>query len=278
MSQSLRRLRTAFDDELFIRTPRGIEPTQLAVSVSTPVHDTLLQIHKLLIAKPAFVPARAERAFNLTMSDAQQLLLLPGLLERMSTEAPRIALRTLPFDRDRVDRQLDDGEVDLVIGYLEDPDSRHPTEELFEEQHMCLFNPKLVKVADPLTLEEYLRYPHVLVAHRGGVTGIVDEQLSRRKGQRTILLTTPYAHAVPYILERVAALAIVPGRLAAHCAKAGTLAVQAPPIKLAPYKIRMRWHARNNGDLGLQWLRKEVQAVAADATSLAPRRRRAPAQ
>jgi LysR family transcriptional activator of mexEF-oprN operon len=67
MSQSLRRLRAAFDDELFIRAPRGMEPTQGAQALSDPLREILLQVHKLLIAKSAFVPTEVERVFTLTM-------------------------------------------------------------------------------------------------------------------------------------------------------------------------------------------------------------------
>src|ERR671931_2501753 len=87
MSQSLRRLRAVFADELFIRTPRGVEPTRKANALSTAVHDALLQIHQLLVARETFAPAAAERVFTLTMSDTQQMLLLPALVERIAREA-----------------------------------------------------------------------------------------------------------------------------------------------------------------------------------------------
>ena len=274
MSQSLRRLRTTFGDELFIRAPRGVEPTQLAIGLSTPVRESLQLVHRLLIAKSAFAPGEAERVFTLTMSDAQQLLLLPGLLEVVGRQAPGVTLRTLPFESDRVDRQLDDGELDLAISRFEQSDARHPTVDLFEERLMCLFNPNLVKTTGGLTLDEYLRHPHVLVAHGGGMIGEIDKKLPKRKGKRRILLTTPYAHAVPFILERVAAIGIVPGRMAAHCTKAGTLAAHAPPVKVAPYLIRTKWHARATGDPGMQWLRQVLQSVAATESTAVPRRRR----
>lgn len=279
MSQSLRRLRTTFGDELFIRTSRGVEPTQAAVALSTPLNDALLQIHRLLVEKTGFVPQAADRVFSLAMSDVQQLLLLPGLLERIAQEAPGVTLRTLPFERSRVDRQLDDGELDLAISRFEDPDVRHPTQLLFEETHMCLYDPRRVKVPERLTLEAYLRYPHLLIAHGGGLTGALDEQIPATKGKRRIMFTTPYAHAIPYILERVAAFAVVPHRLALHCAKAGTLKMQPPPVKWPSYRISMKWHARNSGDAGLQWLRSLLVDTAsreapADAGSGARGRRR----
>jgi LysR family transcriptional activator of mexEF-oprN operon len=274
MSQSLARLRTAFDDELFIRSSRGMEPTRLAIELSTPLHDTLLRVHKLLVSRPAFDPAKAERVFSLTMSDTQQLSLLPATLERLSREAPMVTLRTLPLERERVDKQLDEGQLDLAISRFEQPDARHGTELLFEENHVCLFNPKLVKVSKAMTLEEYMRYPHVMISHGGGLTGAVDDQLPARAGKRRMALTTPYSQAIPYILEQVAAIGIIPGRMAARCMKSASLSQASAPIKLAPYRIHMKWHARNSNDPGLQWLQGIIRDAANQPLKpAAPRKR-----
>lgn len=275
MSQSLRRLRNTFHDELFIRSPRGVEPTRMATSIATPLRETLLQIHTLLLGRPSFEPARVERVFSLAMSDVQQLLLLPGLLERIVKEAPMVTLRTLPFERDRVDRQLDEGELDLAISRFEHPDARHPTQTLFEEQHLCLFNPRILKIGRALTLEEYLRHPHVLISHGGGLTGVVDEAIPKRRGKRHIMLTTPYAHAIPTLLERVPAFAVVPERLALHCAKAGTLKTVVPPVKLSPYRIHMKWHAKSSGDPGIEWLKALLREVATESAARPARARSA---
>jgi LysR family transcriptional regulator, mexEF-oprN operon transcriptional activator len=272
MSQSLRRLRAAFDDELFIRAPRGMEPTQGAQALSDPLREILLQVHKLLIAKSVFVPTDVERVFTLTMSDSQQLLLLPGLLEAVSDQAPLVTLRTIPLEGDRVGRQLDDGELDVAISHFSKSDVRHPTEDLFEERHVCLFNPKLVKVRGRLSLEDYLRFPHLLLTYGSSLSGVVDEQLAATKNKRRVIFTTPYAQAIPLVLERVAAIGIVPGRLAAHCATAQKLVMATPPVKLIPYQVSMKWHARTTNDPGVAWLRALLKEVATDASHLPTRR------
>ncbi len=44
-----------------------------------------------------------------------------------------------------------------------------------------------------LKLEDYLRYPHVLLAHAGDLSGVVDRTLEQKKRRRRVLATTPYA-------------------------------------------------------------------------------------
>ncbi len=275
MSQALRRLREALKDDLFIRTSTGIEPTNAAVALAAPLREALEQIHATLINRPTFDPASAERVFSLSMPDALQLPLMPALVSAVARAAPAVTLRTVQFERLRVDRQLDEGDVDIAIGRFEAPDARHLVANLYEERHVCVFNPRLVKLKLPLQLDDYLRYPHVLLAFAGDTTGVVDEHLEQRRRKRRVIATTPYAHVLPFVLEQAAAIGIVPSRLADRCAAFARLTITDPPLKLKPYTICMKWHARQHGDSGLQWLRDLVATISADAVTVTPVSKRA---
>ena len=57
----LNRLREAFDDQLFVRSQRGITPTVKALSLAEPIHRILAEADKLM-QSDAFVPATAYRS------------------------------------------------------------------------------------------------------------------------------------------------------------------------------------------------------------------------
>src|SRR4051812_8613781 len=64
ISHALSRLREALQDELFIRTARGMEPTARALAMAAPLREALRSIHDTLGVQP-FDPATASRTFVL---------------------------------------------------------------------------------------------------------------------------------------------------------------------------------------------------------------------
>jgi DNA-binding transcriptional LysR family regulator len=56
VSTALNKLRTALGDPLFLRTPKGIEPTPRAVAVTASTKDILARVEEEVLAKGGFWP------------------------------------------------------------------------------------------------------------------------------------------------------------------------------------------------------------------------------
>src|SRR5690606_10416775 len=77
MSGMLTRLRDTFDDPLFVRARRGIEPTERAQALAVPLKQLLGQVGTLLQA-PVFDPATATNYFTIASTDyALRAIALP---------------------------------------------------------------------------------------------------------------------------------------------------------------------------------------------------------
>src|SRR5664279_1838666 len=68
LSHALKRLRIMFGDPLMRRGPRGMEPTERALSLQQPMKAILANIHSIISTKLAFAPATTKRTFKLSMS------------------------------------------------------------------------------------------------------------------------------------------------------------------------------------------------------------------
>ena len=80
VSNALNRLRDVFDDELFVRNPRGMEPTPVADNIIVQVREALTLLNFSLNEGAIFDPLRTEKTFHLSMNDlAEFLLLIVGL-------------------------------------------------------------------------------------------------------------------------------------------------------------------------------------------------------
>jgi DNA-binding transcriptional LysR family regulator len=89
-SHTLKRLRTLFDDNLFVRGPNGMQPTSRALAVYPQVRDVLASIHSLLSSTTEFDASKSSRTFRLSMSDAMSVEALPFIIRRIRRTAPNI--------------------------------------------------------------------------------------------------------------------------------------------------------------------------------------------
>jgi LysR substrate binding domain len=104
--------------------------------------------------------------------------------------------------------------VDLAIGYeaFQLGQFHHKRRKLFSETYLCMFNAEKTGITPPITIEDFVRLPHVLTSLRPGrsVRGIVDDALEKLGLRRSVALTTPRFLAVPSLVAR--APVIVPCR------------------------------------------------------------------
>ncbi len=118
ISHALKRLRTVFGDELFERTSRGLMPTPLASDLHPSIAEALALLQETLNRPDDFAPQSSRRTFTIAMTDIGEIIFLPRLLERLSREAPGVALSTVRSHSDDLKREMEDGHVDLAIGLI----------------------------------------------------------------------------------------------------------------------------------------------------------------
>jgi DNA-binding transcriptional LysR family regulator len=83
MSGALTRLRDVFDDELFVRSPTGMQPTPRADDLAGPI-SSALRLMRSVLQDDGFDPATADHIVTIAMTDYAAFVLLPPLLARRS--------------------------------------------------------------------------------------------------------------------------------------------------------------------------------------------------
>jgi DNA-binding transcriptional LysR family regulator len=268
MSHNLARLRELFGDELLTRGADGMRLTPRAVTLVERVRTMLAQIEALVLCEQAFDPATAVRTFRFGLSDSMEVLIMPALLARMREVAPGIHLRLADFDASKLLDELDADEMDLAIGYemLLHGQVHHKRRKLLTETWLCMFNAETTGVTPPISLDDYLRIPHVLTSLRPGrsVRGIVDGALDKLGLRRSIALTTPRFLTVPSLVARAPVLVTMQARLARRFAAELGLSLSPLPVELGEITISLLWHASYDHDPADAWLREQVAQLAAE--------------
>jgi DNA-binding transcriptional LysR family regulator len=254
ISHALKRLRAVFEDDLFVRTPRGVQPTPRALALRPPLLEAIRLIGGSL--RPAsFDPATDQRVFRITAPDYETILFAP-LLAAIKRPAPQIVFQ--PLVRRRAIDALLAAEIDLALGYTWDRSGGCQAELLYDEDYLVVARRDHPLLKRPLTLERYSKAEHVLTAPGGSSSGIVDRALSATGRTRRVALSVPYFLATLAIVGRTDLIATVPRRIALAHAGSFKLATVKPPLALRPFAVRMIWNKRAGSDPAITWLRDQV--------------------
>lgn len=268
MSAALSRLRTLLRDELFVRSPAGLQPTPRALDLAEPIAHALREIQKTLEFTHEFDPSTSTISLTIGLSDHPTFVLLPRLVEILRNKAPGITLQVRNFtSRDDATVMLDDGKADLTIGVPPTPTGRILSKHLFEERFVCIIRKDHPGADGSLTLESFLSLSHLLVSPENERFGVVDVALAERGLKRRLALTLPNMYAAPALIASSDMIATILEGVVSASGHADELAVFKPPLDLEPVHFVMSWHRRNDTHPAQRWIRNCVSAAFPDTAS-----------
>jgi DNA-binding transcriptional LysR family regulator len=266
VSNSLARLRKLLGDELFLRTPGGMEPTPYAEQLAESVTYALGMIHSALNERSTFDPSSSARAFTVGMTDIGEIYFLPTLLKLLREKAPCVSFSTVRNTTANLKDELEAGKVDLAVGLLPQLKGGFFQRKLFRQRYVCLFREGHRLDKKRISLEDFVAAEHLVVISAGTGHGKVDELLKRSGIERDVRLTVPHFVSVGHILQATELVATVPERLAQQLVKPFGLTFVAHPAKLPEVAINVFWHAKFHKAPANQWLRSLVFETFGDGS------------
>ncbi|MEP6547427.1 MAG: LysR family transcriptional regulator [Gammaproteobacteria bacterium] len=263
MSSALGRLRDYFGDEILVVSGKRMYPTAFAQTLHPQVRDCVRQLDLLVSAVPGFDPQTSQRSFSLVASDYVTSVVLAPLVTRMVETAPGVQLEIL-LPSELVRKQIEDGEIDLLItpeGYTSPV---LPSELLFEERHVVVGWSGNPIMSAPLLKEQFLQAGHVGVAiGNQHVSSFADKALEDAGLTRRIEVIAPSFTTVPILLEGTTRLAIMHERLARAMAARYAISVVQLPFEVPILREMVQYHFARAKDGGLIWLRQQLQEIVA---------------
>lgn len=258
VSNALGRLRTTFNDPLFVRTSEGMTPTPLARDIVARVRKALQLVESCVDVDSAFEPADSDKTLQCSFSDLAEVLLLPGLLARIRTKAPGMALRSYYVPRDEMPTELAAGTLDIAVDvtFVNDSDLHHTP--LLKEDYVCAVRKDHPTIRRKPTMRQYLSLGHVHVSSRRKGVGTVDQSLKTQGHRRTISARVRDYTAAPLIIKTTDLACTLPRVLAKQAGlRAFSLPFETPPVSMHLY-----WHKSANADPANAWLRGLLGEVA----------------
>ncbi|HZZ90246.1 MAG TPA: LysR family transcriptional regulator [Caulobacteraceae bacterium] len=261
LSARLNRLRAIFGDPLLLPAQRGMVPTQRALELQEPLHSALEGLRQVLAEGAPFDASTATATIAISGSDYVQHAVLGPLVLALREEAPGIRIAWRGLDLERLDAQMERGEVDLALLTPQSASGSLRMIKLYREHYAVVARKDHPRVHGCLDLELFCDLEHIVVSVRGGgFRGATDLILDAVGKSRRVVLSAPGFLVVPQMVARSDMLAVVPFRLARDYA--GTLQVLEPPLTIPGFDIAMVWHDRTTTHPIQRWLRERIVGVA----------------
>ena len=265
ISSALNRLRTMFNDPLFIRVGHRMEPTARAEELIQYLSPALDSLSMALSLTHDFDPASSTMTFRIGLSDDVEFGLLPPLLRALRQEAPKVVFVVQHVDYWRIPDLLAAGDITVGISQTRGLPANAKRKLL---RHIM---PSILR-ADasdtPLTLDEYCSRPHVLVSHTANVSGYADEWLAEIGRTRQVVLSVPQYSSLPALLAGTDLIASLPDYTAEAMAASGLLFKEPFPFKTPTLDLSMVWLSHVDTDPAERWLRSRLEVFMSERSPL----------
>lgn len=254
VSHALNRLRTALDDELFLRSAEGMRPTPWACESGPKISQALWQIQQAL--EPIdFAPQDSNRLFNICTTPYVSAILLPKVVARCRNEAPHIEFALQLWNRSMVEH-LDSGQIDLAVGALPTASERYASEPLFDERMVWVMslNHPLLDEARRGRLRADRNLVIISAGDTSGLEGLGGPPAAASRCE-AVSMSAPDSHSAIAIAARSDVIALAPSRLARSYAGQLPIALVEPPQDAQALHIRSVWRRDHGEHPALSWLR-----------------------
>ncbi|MGH8530953.1 MAG: LysR family transcriptional regulator [Nevskiales bacterium] len=264
VSHGLNRLRRLLNDPLFLKTPRGVVPTERASELAEPIAEILARVRSVVSTAEPFVAAKSTRGFTIGAPDAISAVLAPPLLKKLRTLAPGIDLsvrQILPPQHGRIggnpwEQALEEIEartLDIAILPLDEVPARFVARNLYEEQFVIAMRAGHPFAAAP-TLDHYCKQRHLVVSLTRDNESFVDKALAAKGRTRRVALAIPNFMLELTLLAETDFVAAVPKSLVATQARRFGLTSCEAPLPLGRFATQAITTRSAMMDAGVAWL------------------------
>ncbi len=259
MSNALNRLRYLVKDELFVRGPRGMRPTQRAIDLSLPI-TTALNNLELALSSINFSPETTQKLYRISITDDVASLILPNLINFLEKKSPNSSLRIRAEQGNDALKLLDSNEIDFAIGRFEIIPSRFGSINMFTEKYVCLMSKEHpLSHEEKLSIEQYLSAKHLRVAPKNAPAAPIDRSLSQLNLERDIFVRIDLITLAPAIIKNANLILTLPSKTAQRMAKNYNFSISELPIDLEKRHTKLIWHKELTNHPTFDWIKNQIK-------------------
>ena len=184
-SAALARLRTLFDDALFVRAGSEMKPTPRALELAPVVQRVVETINTEILQQTVFDPALAERSFTILTPDIGEIAFIPGVLRSLRVQAPSVHLKAMSLPPKAAAEALESGVAELAVGFFPDLQKTGFFQQgLFKTSYACIACTGNKMAGKRMSMKQFLSANHGPPPARGAGVVAFHEPVGDITGKR----------------------------------------------------------------------------------------------
>lgn len=259
VSNAVARLKVMFNDELFVRYGRGIQPTARAFQLFGSVRQALQLVQNELPGS-GFEPVSSERVFTLCVCSPLDNYLTSVIVNKVSAVAPNIHLIFKASLNTNTEHQLRYQEIEFVIGYEEFRRPEFSCVPLFKDEMVLVASDKHPRISGPLSETDIYQEEHAVVALDRFASFSLPWYSSVNK-QARIAYQGNAMVSVLNVVAQTNMVAIAPRWLANEYADKLGLQLLPLPLKVNSRTCYLSWHDAAGKDKGHLWMEELLVGI-----------------
>lgn len=249
VSHSLKKLRSDFNDPLFVKGPRGVSPTDFAINLAPQITSILQQIQTTYNIQDNPNLKTLNKDLFMSTGDYFSMTKLKPFTSHMTKEAPHVRIICQPVANIFNQPMFERGEIDLAITAIDiDKKAGFYIEPIFTDTMACCVRKKHPTLKGPVNLDKYLNEKHINVSNFGKEFGAADIQLARSKKKRRIQTVVSSFFDAGQILQVTDLVLSAPKEICKSLAQQYNLNTYDLNFLKAPRNVSMIWHERTHED------------------------------
>lgn len=257
ISWYLKQLRELTGDSLFIRTAKGLEPTDFCTNYYHQASNILNSLEILGAYKNIeFDPHTASVEFSVAIPFFKARMLLEGLSVNLIKNYPHMQSNLLYLEESEALRHLESGLLDIYIGIISEKLPKHfSTEKILVSEFivLCSDRCKFFKKGQ-VSKQDFIKTPHIKLA-AGFEPSIIDIKLKQHGLLQNKLITVPDIGSEIILLRETDFLLVIDRNDAEIMMAGNNFKILKTDFDLPQLSLYSVWHTRRKNDPAHKWLR-----------------------
>lgn len=258
ISYSIKGLRKAFNDPIFVRQGNSIVSTDKGRQLAQEARGILEQMQALSSLR-GFDPQITEGTLTVSCNHHERMFLIPDFVREVQRQAPQIGVNIFE-SAVHGKQQLKENTCDMVLGPVAIFGDIYYRRRLFTDHYACIMDPEHPLADAELTMERYRQTRHIAVTHNGQWEALYFAALRALDIRITPNVIVPSHDNLEPLIKGTELVATIPYRLARHLSDKLTL--KRFPLDVL-IQIDMYWTERTHYSGLHSWARQILADVAA---------------
>jgi DNA-binding transcriptional LysR family regulator len=267
VSHAVGRLRSVFDDPLFVRKGAGVEPTARALLLGPALAQALTGIRDAVQIGRRFDPGTSARHFAVAAPDTVVAKLAQVVLAELAQSAPHCQIMFRTFSHESAAAAVVAGDVDLALGVFLDAPKKTVSKPVAHETFRVATRRHHPRITGTLDLDTYCLLDHLLVSHDRDARGTIDMVLDGLDRCRRIAAIMPHMLLAFAAASQSEAIITAPFSACLYAASLFPLTLYEPPLPIPGFELTLLRHRDGLADPAITWLATLVTTAFSQSAS-----------